>query len=390
MGTPIKMPRLSKGMETGTVLEWLKAPGEEVREGEPLFHVLTEKADVEVQAPGSGTLLQVAVPAGEEAGVGAVLGWVGEPGEVVGAAASGEVKEGPERPAGGKERSKAGSDERVKASPVARRLASEHGLRLAAIEGSGPQGMITKSDVEEAVRIREESALGVEAEDERQEQQDQVERIPLKGIRRVMAERMALSKRTAADVTTVVDVDMGAVQALREHVAVTYTSAVVKAASLGLRKHPILNATLDEEEIVLHKGIHVGVAVDSARGLTVLTIADADQKSLRQIDDELQGLVEAAKRGTLQLEEVETPTFTVTNSGVLGSLMFTPIINPPQSGILGMGKVQETPVVRDGEIVVGVVMYLCLTYDHRIVEGAEAVGFLQAVKGCLEDPVRMM
>ena len=210
--------------------------------------------------------------------------------------------------------------------------------------------------------------------------------MPLRGIRRVMAKRMALSKSTAADVTTVVDVDMSAIRDLKERVPITYTSAVVKAAALALQQHGILNASLENEEIVFHRRIHVGVAVDAAQGLVVVVVSDADAKSLPQIDEELRQLSGAAKAGHVDPETMEPPTFTVTNSGVLGSLMFSPTINPPQSATLGMGKVQDTPVVRDGQIVVRPVMYLCLTYDHRLIEGAEGVGFLQTVKRLLEDP----
>ncbi len=201
-----------------------------------------------------------------------------------------------------------------------------------------------------------------------------------------MARRMALSKSTAADVTTVVDVDMAAIRDLKERVPITYTSAVVKAAALGLQQHGILNAFLENEEIVFHKRIHVGVAVDAAQGIVVVVVPDANEKSLRQIDDALRRLSGAAKADHLDPETMESPTFTVTNSGVLGSLLFTPIINPPQSATLGMGKVQETAVVRAGQIVARPVMYLCLTYDHRLIEGAEAVGFLQTVKRFLEAP----
>ena len=203
-----------------------------------------------------------------------------------------------------------------------------------------------------------------------------------------MARRMALSASTTAAVTTVVDVDMAAIRDLREHVPITYTSAVVKAVALGLQQHGILNAFLDatRDEILYHKRIHVGVAVDAAQGLVVVVAPTPTRNRCAQIDDLLRRLSAAAKADRLDPETLESPTFTVTNSGVLGSLLFTPIINPPQSATLGMGKVQETAVVRDGQIVARPVMYLCLTYDHRLIEGAEAVSFLQTVKRLLEAP----
>jgi pyruvate/2-oxoglutarate dehydrogenase complex dihydrolipoamide acyltransferase (E2) component len=272
-------------------------------------------------------------------------------------------------------------------------VASEAGIALAEISGSGPDGLITESDVRQAIQKATEAPGRPTTEISPREEQE-VERVPLRGIRKVMARRMALSASTTAAVMTVVDVDMAAIRDLKERAPVTYTSAVVKAGALGLQQHPILNAFLENDEIVYHKRIHVGVAVDAAQGLVVVVIPDANEKSLRQIDDELRRLSAAAKADRLdpetlvlsEAEGMESPTFTVTNSGVLGSLLFTPIINPPQSAILGMGKVQDTAVVRDGQIVARPVMYLCLTYDHRLIEGAEAVGFLQTVKRLLEAP----
>ena len=179
---------------------------------------------------------------------------------------------------------------------------------------------------------------------------------------------------------------MGEISELKKTRRLTFTSAIVKAAAVALKQHGILNASLEGDQILLHQTINIGVAVSGKHGLTMLSIAGADAKTLTEVDDELRGLAGQARDGSLKLDHMETPTFTVTNSGVLGSLMFTPLINPPQSAILGMGKVQDTPVARDGKVVIRPVMYLCLTYDHRIVEGAEAVGGLQVIKQQLEDP----
>ncbi|MCX6030537.1 MAG: dihydrolipoamide acetyltransferase family protein [Chloroflexi bacterium] len=397
MATALKMPRLSKGMTAGEVMEWHKSPGEPVQAGEPLLIVLSEKAEVEVEAPATGILLKMLVSPGEEAPVGAVLAWIGQPGETLSTAepAGGRTvttsvqgvveSESQSHPSAADEpRARLAASGKVRASPAARRVASEAGIALAEITGSGPDGLITESDVKQAIQKATDTtsrpAAGISPREERE-----VERVPLRGIRRVMARRMALSKSAAA-VTTVVDVDMAAIRDFKERVPITYTSAVVKAAALGLQQHDILNAFLEDEEIVFHKRIHVGVAVDAAQGLVVVVMPDANEKSLRQIDDELRRLSGAAKADHLDPEALESPTFTVTNSGVLGSLLFTPIINPPQSATLGMGKVQETAVVRDGQIVVRPVMYLCLTYDHRLIEGAEGVGFLQTVKRFLEAP----
>ena len=387
MATAVRMLRLSKGMSTGTVLEWQKVAGDSVEAGEPLVSVLSDKVDVQIEAPSTGVLLQVAVPDGQEVAVGTVLGWIGQPGEALEPVAdvpdANVASQKSEVSVSAQPLASPSPRGQMRASPVARRLAAEHGIDLKALVGSGPGGLISKSDVARAAEMRETHDTGLVM-------QSEIERIPLTGIRKVMAQRMLLSKQTAADVTTVVDVDMGAIRSLKEHVPVTYTSAVIKSAALALGQHPLLNASLSEDEILLYKRIHIGVAADTPRGLIVVTIADVDTKSLRHVNDELRQLTQASQSGSLPAKETESPTFTVTNSGVLGSLMFTPMLNPPQSATLGMGKVQETPVVRDGQIVARPVMYLCLTYDHCIVEGAEAVRFLQMVKGGLEDPARML
>ena len=390
MATPVKMMRLSKGMSAGTVLAWLKSPGEHVEAGEPLLNVLSEKVDVQVDAPASGILLDVVVPAGDEVPVGTVLGWIGQQGDILEPVAPTSRTDKP--PTQSLDRSNIDRSvhfAKVKASPIARRMAAQHGIALATLAGSGPNGIITKSDVEQAMKVQSavvQRAPGLTPSFESEE----IERVPLQGIRQVMAERMALSKRTAADVTTVMDIDMGAIRSLKQHVPVGYTSAVVKATALALKQHRLLNASFDENEIVMHKRAHVGVAVDTPRGLTVVTVADAGEKTLREVDNELRQLSQGSKAGQLSPDAAVSPTFTVTNSGVFGTVMFTPIINPPQSAILGMGKVEDTPVVRDGQIVACPIMYLCLTYDHRIIEGAEAAEFLNMVKNFLEDPARMI
>ena len=392
MATAIRMLRLSKGQEAGRVVAWLKSVGDSVKQGEALVEVETEKSTVEVEAPHGGTLLEVIVPEDEEVPVGTILGWLGQPGEKLeegeapqpwdySAADTEDAAADEQIPADRGPVAEAGRGT-VRASPALRRLAAQRGIDLASLVGSGPGGRITKADVEAAVQARQPTA-------DRSAEDAQVERLPLQGIRKIMAERMALSAHTAAAVTTVVDVDLAAIRELKQTQAVTYTSAVVKAAGLALRERRILNASLDGEQIVLHKNVNVGVAVDSPRGLVIVTIAGADERPLLELDKQLRELSGQAKQGALKVETMEPSTFTVTNSGVLGSLLFTPIINPPQSAILGMGKVQDMPVVRDGRIVIRPVMYLCLTYDHRIVEGAEAVGFLQLVKNHLEDPEQL-
>ena len=404
MATPIRMLRLSKGMEVGRVVTWLKHAGDAVAQGEAILEVETEKSVVEIEAAAGGVVLQLIVAEDEEVPVGTVLGWIGAPGETpdladassAAAESAAQATPGasatpppattaPAAPASGGGGASGGvsggvSGGKVRAAPALRRLANQHGVDLQTVTGTGPGGRITKDDVDAAIAARTATGPAEPAATA------DVERIPLKGVRRIMAERMAKSAHTTAAVTTVVDVDMGEISELKKTRRLTFTSAIVKAAAVALKQHGILNASLEGDQILLHQTINIGVAVSGKHGLTMLSIAGADAKTLTEVDDELRGLAGQARDGSLKLDHMETPTFTVTNSGVLGSLMFTPLINPPQSAILGMGKVQDTPVARDGKVVIRPVMYLCLTYDHRIVEGAEAVGGLQVIKQQLEDP----
>lgn len=387
MATPVKMLRLSKEMDSGQILQWFKSSGDRVERGEPLLAVLSEKAEVELEAPATGLLLKVMVQAGEEAPVGAVLAWIGQPGEESGLDSPAQPqpdpaheKRAPPSAPGGREKQPGVG---VRASPAARRLAARYGISLDRVEGTGPSGSITPADVERLAPSRQPGAGSTPAAGSEIAAGD-VERTPVVGLRKRMLQRMSRSE--AVGVTTVVDVDMGEVRALKTRLSTTYTSAVVRAVALTLPDHPYLNASLEGSDLLLHKRVHIGVAVDAPRGLVVVTVPDAHLKTLQQIDGEIQRLSEEARAGSLPSQPAVAVTFTVTNSGVLGSLWFTPLINPPQSAILGMGKIQDTPAVREDRIVVRPVMYLCLTYDHRIIEGAEAVRFLQAVKRSLEVP----
>jgi pyruvate dehydrogenase E2 component (dihydrolipoamide acetyltransferase) len=389
MATPLIMRRLSKGMEVGRVVAWRKALGESVLPGEILLEVETDKSVVEVEATAAGVLLAVRVANDEEVPVGTVLGWLGEPDETPpepspiehrvprhGATAAPPAGEAV---AAGRGASADGG--RIRATPSVRRLAAEHGIELDSLD-SRKDGRITRADVEAAIRSRQEAQRG-------DDPADGFDILPLQGLRRAMAQRMSHSAHTNAATTTIVDVDMNASAQLNQNQTVTYTSVVVKAVGLALPNHRILNASLDGDRILLHRPVNVAVAVDSPAGLIVVTIAGVDGKSLSEVDRDLRRLSTEAKQGVTKAQDLAPSTFTVTNSGVLGSLTFTPIINPPQSGTLGIGKIQETPVVRDGQIVIRPVMYLALTYDHRIVTGSEAVGFLQAVKQHLEVPVAL-
>jgi len=390
MAQHVRMPRLSQDMTQGRIVEWLKKEGDAVKEGEPLVSIETDKAEVELQAPQSGTLRRVLVGPGEDADVGrplAILAGAEESIEDLLRTAEEALKKSPQPaaapPSSPSPEAAAPSmpgtpGMRQPVSPAARRVARELGVEISHLVGTGAGGLVTEGDVR-AFAAKGKPAPAVEAAGD-------VEVIPLTGLRRRIAERLSLSRRTAADVTTVADVDMSEVAALRKASGFSYTAYVVSAAARSLREFPILNSSLAGDRILVKRDIHLGVAVALEQGLVVPVIRSADRKSLEDIACELDALATRARAGQLGPHELTGSTFTVTSSGVFGSLLFTPIINQPEVAILGMGKVADTPVVRNGEIVVRKVMYLCLSYDHRVVDGAPAVQFLQTVKRRLEQP----
>jgi pyruvate/2-oxoglutarate dehydrogenase complex dihydrolipoamide acyltransferase (E2) component len=402
MATPIKMRRVSKVATTAEVIEWLKSPGDAVHEGEPLMRVLSEKATVDIEAPAAGVLLQVLVPAGQEVQVGTILAWIGQPGEKVDTAAadapaasrlpSSFVSEPPRsaapEPAG-----------KVKATPAARRLAAERGVDLAAIVGSGPGGAITPADVERAAEAggskgeveSGKPAVGtIQAAPGYRESTEGEPAEPLSGIQHTMLERMTLNVQSVAQATTVAEVDVTEIMRLRSTVPATLTAWVTLAVARALGEYRLLNASLRRDGIVYHPVVHMGVSVETDAGLMVPVIHDADSMTLAQINAELGRLAEAARSKTLRPADVEGATFTVTNSGVLGSVLYTPMIVPPQSAILGMGRAAKTPVVRDDQILVRTLMYLCLSYDHRFIAGGTAVRYLQRVRSYLENPISLV
>ena len=377
MATEVRMLRLSDTMENATVVSWLKQEGDTVSEGDPLLEVETDKANVEITASVSGTLLKIVAPEGTIVEVGELLALIGDPVEPIPELEPARPEDAetapPRLPV-----TEPIPSRRVKAAPKARRLAQELGLSLEQIEGTGPGGLITEGDVR---RFQEAQARKAPAQADLAAEE---ELIPLTALRRQIAERVSLSRRTMADVTTVAEVDMSAAVELRRTTSATYTAIVVKAVAMALRQFPIVNSTFSEKGIVLKKQINIGVAVAIEDGLVVPVIRQADAKSLGEINQELDAVASRARAGELTPGDMAGGTFTVTNSGVFGSLLFTPIINYPQSATLGMGKVMDTPIARDGQVVIRPMMFLCLSYDHRVMDGAVAVRFLQQVKEHLE------
>ena len=389
MPTSVKMQRLSKFVETSQVLEWLKSPGEAVQEGEVLLTVESDKATVEIPSPVSGVLLSILVEPDAEAPVGAVLAWIGQPGEEPPA----QETVTPQADVSVSEQAKPvdRSHDKVRAVPAARRLAAQHGVILDELVGSGPGGIVTTSDVEKAVAGRQAQVGGASAvEPVTPEGEPERTIVPLDGLSRGMAQRMTASHQTIVQATTVADVDMTEVVRLRERIPVSYTAFVIKASAQAVPEFPLVNATLERDGIVLKRHVHMGVAVATEGGLLVPVIRHVERKALIEIHQELEALARRARERALKSSELSEPTMSVTNSGAFGSLLFTPIVVLPQSVTLGMGKVASTPVVRESQIVIRDIMYLCLSYDHRFLDGATAVRYLQRVRFFLERPTLLL
>jgi 2-oxoglutarate dehydrogenase E2 component (dihydrolipoamide succinyltransferase) len=380
---------------------------------EPLVELETDKVTIEVPAPAGGVLEKIAAQSGETVKVGAVLGAIGNGG---GKAASQRVSiaEASKQPTQ-QIKPPAGASVQPPLSPAVRKAVEERKIDPTRLEGTGKDGRLTKGDIVEyaagtADRTSLPAASGKEtappatrsdapaAESRRQEVLE--ERVPLSRLRLTIARRLKEAQNTAAMLTTFNEVDLHQVMSLRAQykdvfekkhgVKLGFMGFFVKAVVQALKEIPEVNAELDGEELVYKNYYHVGVAVGTDKGLVVPVVRDADRASLAGIEKEIGRLAGKARESSLKLEELQGGTFTISNGGVYGSLMSTPILNMPQSGILGMHKIQERPVVVDGQIVVRPMMYLALSYDHRIVDGKEAVTFLVRVKESLEDPQRLI
>lgn len=392
-------------MTDGTIVKWLKNVGDPVAEGDALVEIQTDKAVDELGASASGVLKSIVAPAGEIVLVGDVICTIASEGDAVAApgdagpaAASptaATASSAPSEPQAPTDRETRG---RFSASPLAKRIAAQHGVDLSIVDGTGPHGMIVKADVESAAARSaakparaDMSGAGASrpaAPPLTPEAEDIV--MPFEGIRRAIADNLMLSKRSAADVTTVADVDMGAVKAMREVLPVSYTVFCTLAAAKALQDYPVMNALVEDDRVIMKKRINICVAVATKTGLLTPVIPDAGRKNLLTIADDLADLSERGRDGKLNSRDFEGGTFTVTNSGVFGSVLFTPIINHPQSAVLGLGRIAPTPVVRDDKIVAALMMYMSLTYDHRSIDGETAVKFLQRVRYYLEHPDEML
>jgi len=401
----IVLPKMGMTMTEGTLAQWLVPDGAAVEKGQPIFKMLTEKINTEVEAEASGVLRHL-VPDDTTVPAGAVVGCIlaqGEelPAELAAMAAPAAAPTlataaapAPAAPsAGGGAPPARATGEFVPASPLARRLAEEAGIDLSQVEGTGPGGRILQEDVERAIAARRAAPAAPVAA-----ALAAGRTIPFKGVRRTIGERMHESLQTMAQLTITMEVDVTEAGRMCQElsarwqaepaggVSVTYTHAIVKAAALALAEHPRLNSTLEGDVIRLLDEVNVGVAVAMDEGLIVPVVQEADRKPLRQIAVEARELSEKARQGTLTVDEVTGGTFTVTTLGMYDVDVFTPIVNPPQCAILGVGRVKEVPAFEGEQVVRRSVLNLSLSFDHRVVDGAPAADFLRRVKHYLEHP----
>ncbi|MFO7305086.1 MAG: 2-oxoglutarate dehydrogenase complex dihydrolipoyllysine-residue succinyltransferase [Gammaproteobacteria bacterium] len=400
----VKVPQLPESVTDATLVAWHKKPGDRVDRDENLVDLETDKVMLEVPAPSAGVIKELKVEDGATVTSGQVLAIIDTS---AAAAESAQQQAAPTQEAKTEAEPRA-SAKVAKLAPAARRMVEEHKLDPAAIAGSGRDGRVTKADVIQHLAKQEAAAPAAKPAKPSAPPADlppvtgsrSEHRVPMTRLRARIAERLLQAQATAAMLTTFNEVDLTAVNEIRARykdkfekthgVRLGYMSFFVKASIEALRKFPVVNASIDGNDIVYHEYYDIGVAVSTDRGLMVPVIRNAENLSFAEIEKAIATYAQKARDGTISLEELTGGTFTITNGGVFGSLMSTPILNPPQVAILGMHKIQERPVVINGEIKIRPMMYLALTYDHRIVDGRESVQFLVAIKEALEDPARLL
>ena len=408
--TEIRVPTLGESVTEATIGRWFKKAGDPVAVDEPLVELETDKVTIEVPAPSAGTLVEIVAAEGSTVAVGALLGQiqdgVGAKAQAKPQAKAAEAKPAETRPAAAKApapaaRPASASDGAL--APSVRKLAAEAGVDAGGVAGTGKDGRVTKADMMEAiargasplpVTVPAAAAAGAPGESSREE------RVKMTRLRQTIARRLKDVQNTAAMLTTFNEVDMTNVMALRskykdaferKHGAkLGFMGFFAKACVQGLREIPAVNAEIDGSDLIYKNYYHIGVAVGTDRGLVVPVVRDCDQRSIADIEKAIADFGKRARDGQLKIEEMQGGTFTITNGGIYGSLMSTPILNAPQSGILGMHKIQERPVAIDGKIEIRPMMYLALSYDHRVIDGKEAVTFLVRVKESLESPARLV
>lgn len=422
MATEIKVPALGESVTEGTIAEWLKQPGDAVAADEPIASLETDKVAVDVPSPVAGVLTEHRAAVGDTVEVGAVIALIAEGAAAGASAPKAEAAPAP-APAPAPAAAKADASNTPAASaelltpaqtmsPAVRRAVLEYGVDPSTIKGTGKDGRLTKEDVIAAAQARAKSAPAPAASPapapaaapapgaHAAAAGRNTERVRMTRMRQTIAKRLKAAQDNAAMLTTFNDCDMGAVIAAREKykdlfakkhdIRLGFMGFFAKAACLALKDVPAVNAYIEGDEIVYHDYVDISVAVSAPNGLVVPVVRDADKKGFAEIEREIADFGARAKAGTLTMEDMAGGTFTISNGGVFGSLMSTPIINPPQSAVLGLHRIEDRPVVRDGQIVIRPMMYLALSYDHRLIDGREAVTALKIIKEAIEDPTRIL
>lgn len=402
MSIEVKVPVLPESVADATVAAWHKKVGDKVSRDENLVDLETDKVVLEVPAPADGVITEILFKQGDTVGSGQLLAIIGEGSAA--AAAPAKAEAAPEKSV-----NTVSAHEDKSTSPVVRRMLAEHDLQPGDIQGSGKEGRITKEDVIAYIESQRQkstspapakkaeaspavSAAPMGAREER--------RVPMTRLRAKIAERLLEAQHNAAMLTTFNEVNLQAVMDMRAQykdafekkhgVKLGFMSFFTKAVVESLKRFPAVNASIDGQDVVYHGFYDIGIAVSTERGLVVPVIRDADQMSMAEIELAINEAATKARQGKLSMEDMQGGTFTITNGGVFGSLLATPIINPPQTGILGMHKIQDRPVVEKGAIVIRPMMYVALSYDHRLIDGKDSVQFLVSVKEILEDPARLL
>jgi 2-oxoglutarate dehydrogenase E2 component (dihydrolipoamide succinyltransferase) len=400
----IMTPALGESVSEATVARWAKKPGESVRKDEILVELETDKVSLEVASPADGVLSDISAEEGATVTPGAVLGRVTEGAAAPAKAAAEKAAPAPAAakpaPEPAPASAKAEAPPPAPAAPSAQRIATENNLDLGAVPGSGKAGRVTKGDALAALEARANAPAPTPAPAAPREIHPREERVRMTRLRQTIARRLKEAQSNAAMLTTFNEVDMSAVMAARAQykdvfekrhgVKLGFMGFFVKACIAALKQVPDVNAEIDGQDVIFKNHYDIGVAVGTERGLVVPVVRDADALSLAGVEKAIGDLGKRARDGALALEDLQGGTFTISNGGVYGSLMSTPILNAPQSGILGMHKIQDRPVVVGGQIVIRPMMYLALSYDHRVVDGQGAVTFLVHVKEALEDPQRLL
>jgi 2-oxoglutarate dehydrogenase E2 component (dihydrolipoamide succinyltransferase) len=418
MTVEVKVPTLGESVTEATIGEWLKKPGDPVKLDEPVASLETDKVAIEVPAPAAGIMGEQKVPVGATVEVGAVIATIadetpaGVPVEVSEREAPQPVEQAPASAPPAAAPAEAEEDHTTTLSPAVRRAVLEHGVDPSAIKGTGKDGRLTKEDVLAAAKAKKDApapsvsapapaptpapaAAAPAAAGERRE-----ERVKMTRLRQTIAKRLKGAQEEAALLTTINNCDMSAVIEAREAykdlfarkhgIKLGFMSFFAKAACLALKDVPSVNAKIEGDEIVYHDYVDISIAVSAPNGLVVPVVRNVDAMSFAEIEQAIAAYGQKAKDGTLTMADMQGGTFTISNGGVFGSLISTPIVNPPQSAVLGLHRIEETPVVRNGEVVIRPMMYLALSYDHRLIDGREAVTALKIIKEAIEDPMRML